>query len=98
MQNLSEYPALSRCSRYPEQATDIVADYNEDRFNQTVYVSRADVERVRALGLRQVPTRNKAGRRLQALWDECKTTRSADAFAKKHGWPFTIHVNNLTAL
>jgi hypothetical protein len=93
MSAIDNFPMLAR-SRFAEFATDVVAHRHNGR---VLYVSAADHLAVLARGKTQVPARDKSGRRLAARWDETKSDKGRDAFARRHGWPFTVHVANLNA-
>jgi hypothetical protein len=91
MSAIENFPMLGP-SRFAEFAADVEAHRPGGR---VLYVSAADLASVLARGKTQVPRRDKGGRRLSARWDEIKTTRAREAFAERHGWPFTVHVANL---
>ena len=97
-----EYALISR-GRFPATATDLVTfrqrphpDY-PDLPCASCIVSRADVASVRSTGKRQVPTRDEHGERLSDIHDRQRTKAKADAFAARHGWPFTICIENIDA-
>lgn len=96
--NTEDHPQLAR-SPWPVIATDLVTfvgtGENDTSPDWRFIVSRADVETQRARGKVQVPKRNAEGVRLSHVWDEIKTERARNAYAKLHGWPFTVHLGNL---
>lgn len=100
MSNTDQYAQIGR-GLFPDVATDLVTFRQQVHPEMpslpryTVTVSRADVETQRARGKFRVPTRNKSGVRLAAVWDRLKTERARNAFAVKHGWPFMVHLANL---
>lgn len=94
MSILTEYPNVAR-TFFPEYATDILHYRHKDWFEKHFYVSKADVETQRQRGKLQIPARNREGRRLSAIHENLKTQKAADAYARKHGWPFTIHLGNI---
>ena len=73
--------------RFPEDCTDLRSVSRGDR---TIYFSPAD----KARGSVRIPTRDKHGRRLSAIWDEIKSEKRRTKFAEHHNWPFLIHVEN----
>jgi len=96
--NTEQLPGLAR-SLWPTFATDLVTfrgtGENDTAKGWRFIVSRADVATQRARGKTQVPKRNAEGVRLSHVWDCMKDGKARDAFAKKHGWPFTVHLSNL---
>ena len=97
-----EHATIGR-GRFPDVATDLVVFRQRPHPEYpglpcaSCIVSRADVASVRAAGRTQVPKRDQQGERLSVIHARQRTKAKADAFAARHGWPFTIHLANLDA-
>lgn len=94
-----DYPTVAG-KLFPDFAADLITFRQRpdpefpDLPRWTIIVSRADLELQRSRGKNQVPMRNKQGEKLSCVHDRLPVGLS-DAFAKKHGWPFSVHISNL---
>ena len=98
--NTTDYPKLAHSSLFEPVATDLLTFRQKphpdfpDLPRWTAIVSATDIATQRRRGKVQVPTRNKAGERKQCVYDRLPRGL-AERYAKKNGYPFTIHLGNL---
>ena len=100
MNTVAEFPQMAR-SRFPDEADDIIhfrqkphPDYPEFPCRD-YFVSRADLESVKERGKNHVPARRKDGKSHRSIYDALPVGL-ATAYGKKHGWPFMIHIENIS--